>query len=72
MDLTKPIDITLVNAAVVKHKNVLVAIDKLSANAVLSDCTPMPGITLKVVLSQKDTQGFSLVRTIWVKSFHVP
>ena len=59
MDLTKPIDITLVNAAVVKHKNVLVAIDKLSANAVLSDCTPMPGITNSITLGKVEGGSIS-------------
>lgn len=58
MDLTKPIDITLVNAAVVKHKNVLVAVDKLSANTVLEDCTPMPGITNSLTLGK--TEGGSI------------
>jgi hypothetical protein len=52
MDLTKPIDITAVNGAVVKHKNVMVPIDRLQANDVLKHCTPMPGITNSIVLGK--------------------
>lgn len=52
MDLTKPIDITQVNAAVVKHKDVLVALDKLSVHEVLKHCTGMPGITNSITLGR--------------------
>lgn len=54
MDLTKPIDITAVNSAVVKHKNVLQPIDRLEANDVLKHCTPMPGITNSIVLGKTE------------------
>ena len=52
MELTKPIDITAVNTAVVKHKNVLVSIDRMQAGDVLKHCTPMPGITNSIVLGK--------------------
>lgn len=52
MDLTKPIDITAVNQAVVKHKDVMKALDMLSVNDVLKDCTPMPGITNSITLGK--------------------
>ena len=60
MDFTAPIDITLVNSQVAKHKDVLVAIDKLSVNDVLSDCTPMPGITNSLTLGK--TEGGSIAK----------
>jgi hypothetical protein len=52
LDLTKPIDITLVNAAVVKHKDVLKALDMLDVQDVLKDCTPMPGVTDSLTLGK--------------------
>lgn len=52
MDLQKPIDITAVNTAVTKHKNVLVALDRLQAGDVLRHCTAMPGITNSIVLGR--------------------
>ena len=52
MDLQKPIDITAVNGAVVKHKNVLVALDRLQAGLVLRHCTAMPGITNSITLGR--------------------
>lgn len=52
MDLTTPIDITAVNTAVVKHKDILKALDILDVQDVLQDCTGMPGITNSITLGR--------------------
>ena len=52
MDLTKPIDITAVNNAVVKHKNVLIPVDRNQASDILKHCTAMPGITNSITLGK--------------------
>lgn len=52
MDLNNPIDITAVNAAVVKHKDVLKALDILDVQDVLKDCTGIPGVTNSITLGR--------------------
>lgn len=59
MDLTKPIDITAVNAAVVKHKNVMVSVNRQMAADVLKYCTPMPGITNSITLGKVEGGAIS-------------
>lgn len=54
MDLTRPIDITAVNAAVVKAKDVLVSLDRLEANSFLQHCTPYSGVTDSITLGRKE------------------
>lgn len=52
MDFKAPIDITAVMTAVKKHKDLLVAIDKLDASELLQHFTPMPGITDSIELGK--------------------
>lgn len=52
MDLKLPIDITAVNKAVEKHKDVLKALDMMDVNEVLQDCTPYPGVTGSITLGR--------------------
>lgn len=52
MDFKAPIDITAVMTAVKKHKDLLVAIDKLDAGELLQHFTPMPGITDSIELGK--------------------
>lgn len=59
MDLTAPIDITAVMAAVKKHKDLLKAIDKLDASEVLKHFTPMPGIKDSIELGKVEGGSIS-------------
>lgn len=52
MDFKSPIDITAVMTAVKKHKDLLVAIDKLDASELFQHFTPMPGIIDSIELGK--------------------
>lgn len=52
INLTTPIDITAVNAAVAKATNLMVGIDKLDANETLQFATPISGVTDSIELGK--------------------
>lgn len=54
MDLTQPIDITSVNEAVRKNKDVLVSIQRLTADRILKYATPIPGVRDSITLGRKE------------------
>ncbi len=59
MDMKAPIDISAVLKAVVKHKDVLTAVDKADAFAVLQHFTPIPGVTDSIELGKVEGGSIS-------------
>lgn len=59
MDLTKPIDITAVQAAVKKHQDLLVSVRDKEASKLLSLFAPMPGVKDSVVIGRTELGSVS-------------
>ena len=59
MDLTAPIDITAVIGAVTAHKDLLIALDLLTAKEYLQHCTAIPGVTNSITLGKVENGTIS-------------
>ncbi len=59
MDLTKPIDITAVQAAVKKHQDLLVSIRDKEASKLLSLFAPMPGVKDSITIGRTELGSVS-------------